>query len=684
MFNSDVNIYLEIFGYIGTALVIISMMMTSVLKLRVINICGGVISAIYSVFYGAWAVVIMNICLIIINIFQVIRELRRRKRERQFNETVEKPAIEGAPESQSQAPQSVPSEKGEKSQMTLTIDSNTYIPKPDQSLYDIAKDLGLVTGKLSTDPIAAKISGRVFTLNYIPVRQKDIDTPERGSVRKAMAASDGTVTLIRYSDPTGQDAYRRTAQFVLFLAIRRLWPEARAKMACTVGAGLYVKVVDAADFSSEALKEEVWKIVAENITLRRRRIPTSQAIEYYTLQNQPDKARLLTYRKKSTLDVYENGDFVDYFYGEMAPTTSFLRSWDILPAPEGFIFVFPDPHNPDKISNYHEMPNFFNVYTEGKRWGEIMGCETVADLNELVDSGKIRELIRVNEALHEKRFSQIADIICERGAKAVMLAGPSSSGKTTSANRLATQLRGHGKMPILMSLDDYYIDRDKIAPGPDGKLDLEHINTIDTELFGKHLKALFAGEEVKLPTFNFKLGKREWTGHKLQLNRDSVIIVEGLHGLNPSLLPADLDPNLIFRMYVSPLLPLNLDDHNRIASSYLRLLRRTVRDFETRGASVQRTLSMWDSVRRGEERWIFPFQENADVIFNSSTLYELAVIKKHIFPLLTEIQPGDECYDQVRAMVKILNYVHEADVDDEIPPTSIVREFIGGNAFYRK
>jgi uridine kinase len=275
-------------------------------------------------------------------------------------------------------------------------------------------------------------------------------------------------------------------------------------------------------------------------------------------------------------------------------------------------------------------------------------------------------------------------MICERGAKAVMLAGPSSSGKTTSANRLATQLRVHGKQPILMSLDDYYIDRDKIPVGEDGTLDLEHINTIDTELFAKHLKKLLAGEEVELPTFNFKTGRREWAGHKLALRADSVIIVEGLHGLNPLLLPQELDQKLVFKMFVSPLLPLNLDDHNRIPTSYLRLLRRIVRDYESRGASVQKTLSMWDSVRRGEERWIFPFQENADVIFNSSTLYELAVIKRHIFPLLEAVQPEDDCYDQVRAVVKILNYIHEADVDDEIPPTSIVREFIGGNSFYRK
>ena len=565
--------------------------------------------------------------------------------------------------------------------MKLIIDNIPYEALPGESLNDIVKKLGFVNGQLSNDPIAAKIAGRVFTLNYIPVREKDIQ-PERKTIRTAMGASGGIIKLLRYSDPQGREAYMRTAQFIIFLAIETLWPESEAKMSCTVGTGVYFKVTGC-EFSVDKLKAKIGEIISDDLTLTRRKIPTEEAISYYEKQGFTDKAKLLSYRKNNTFKIYESGEFRDYFYGEMAPSTSYLRSFDIIPSEEGFIFILPDPKNPDKVSEYRESPNFFSVYTEGKDWGELMGCETVSDLNELVKSGKIRELIRVNEALHEKRFSEIATMIAERGAKAVMLAGPSSSGKTTSANRLATQLRVHGKQPILMSLDDYYIDRDKLDPGPDGTVDLEHINTIDTELFGIQLRELFEGKEVEIPTFNFKKGKREWSGHKLRLTDRSVIIVEGLHGLNPSLLPKDLAPNLVFRLYVTPLLALNLDDHNRIPSSYLRLLRRTVRDFESRGSSVQRTLSMWDSVRRGEERWIFPFQENADVILNSSTLYELCVIKKHIYPLLTPIDASDECYDQVRAMVKVLNYVLEADVDDEIPPTSIVREFIGGNSFYK-
>ncbi|MBQ7415518.1 MAG: nucleoside kinase [Oscillospiraceae bacterium] len=567
--------------------------------------------------------------------------------------------------------------------MKLKIDGREVIAQPGQSLLDMVRQLGLVSEQLSQDPLAARIAGEVFTLNYIPVRQKDA-VGEITNTRHAMAASGGEIKLVRYADAAGKDAYVRTVQFVVFLALHRLWPDARAKMTCTLGPGLYIDVNNAPDFSTQRLKAEIQQIISENIPLLRRRVSTADAIAYFQSRGDEDKARLLKWRTADYFDEYIYDDFRDYYYGEMAPSTGYIRVWDVRPADNGFLFLFPDDRDPDRVGNYQHMPHFLGVFNEGERWCELMECETVADLNALVESDRIRELIRVNEALHEKRYSQVADMVCQRGAKAVMLAGPSSSGKTTSANRLATQLRVHGKKPVLMSLDDYYLDRDKIAPGPDGKLDLEHINTIDTDLFKEQIAQLLRGEEVEIPTFSFKLGCRVWVGHRLKLDPDSVIIVEGLHALNPVLSPEGIDSNLIFRMYVSPLLPLNLDDHNRIPTSYLRLLRRIVRDFEGRGASVQHTMSMWDSVRRGEKRWIYPFQENADVIFNSSTLYELAVLKKHIYPLLTAVQPEDPWYDEVRAVVKILNFVLEADVDDEIPPTSLVREFIGGNTFYRK
>lgn len=566
--------------------------------------------------------------------------------------------------------------------MELRIDGIKTFAKPNQTLLELVKELNMDSQSLAQRPLAAKIAGEVFSLNYIPVRQTDI-SQERPSIRRAMAASEGVITLLRYTDPSGKDVYERTVQFLLFLAIRLLWPEARARMNCTVGPALFVRIQGTVDFSVPKLKRKLDQLVREDAPLLRRRTTTEAAIAQYTREGQMDKAGLLAWRTESYFDQYVYGDFADYYYGELAPSAGYMKVWDILPAPGGFLFVYPDDANPDVVAHYEEMPKYLAVNTESDRWCQLMECETVSDLNTLVQTGRIRELIRVNEALHEKRYAQVADMICRQGAKAVMLAGPSSSGKTTSANRLATQLRVHGKKPVLMGLDDYYIDREKIPVGPDGKRDFEHINTIDTELFSTHLRSLLRGEEVELPVFNFKTGKREWHGHKMRMYENTVIIVEGLHALNPVLLPENLDKNLVFRFYVSALLPLNLDDHNRIPSGLLRLLRRTVRDIEGRGSSVEQTMSMWDSVRRGEKRWIYPFQENADVIFNSSTVYELAVLKRHIYPLLLQVKPEQSCYEQVRSIVKILNYVLEADVDDEIPPTSLVREFIGGNSYYK-
>ncbi len=566
--------------------------------------------------------------------------------------------------------------------MQLKIDGVAVQANPGQSLRELVTALGMDSPSLKERPLAAKIAGEVFTLNYIPVRISDHEH-DSATIRRAMAASYGEIHLLRYSDGVGKKVYTRTACFLVFLAIRTLWPDAVSKISCTMGNSIYLCIENAKDFSVDALKTQVCKYISEDFPLIRRRLPRQEAIEQFRRNNQPDKAELLQWLHEDFFDEYIYKDFSDYFFGEMLPSSGYLTVWNLLPAEGGVILLYPDDLSPEHPAEFKSSPNFFSVFSEGKRWGTLMECETVSDLNEKTVSGSIHELIRVNEALHEKRISQIADMVCQRDAQVVMLAGPSSSGKTTTANRLATQLRVHGKKPILMSLDNYYIDRDKILPGPDGTVDLEHINTLDTELFRENIACLLAGNATALPSFDFTTGRRVWNNRQLSLSENSVIIVEGIHGLNPQMVPQGVDEKKIFKLYVSPLLPLNLDNHNRIPTSYLRLLRRIVRDYETRGSSVQRTISMWESVQSGEKRWIFPYQEHADVIFNSSTLYELAVLKKHIFPLLTKIMPEDSCYDQVRSIVSILNYIQEADVDYEIPPTSIVREFIGGNTFYR-
>ena len=350
--------------------------------------------------------------------------------------------------------------------MTLWIDGQRTETVAGESVLDAVRRLGLDYPELSRRPLAARIAGETFTLNYVPERIGESLT----SVRRAMEASGGRMTLLRYADPRGRRVYTRTVQFVLFLAIRQLYPNAVAKMNFTVGEALNVTVEKEPAFTPAdvpQLKERVAQLVAADIPLRRKRIATQEAIAAFTASGQTDQARLLAWRKVPYFDVYTYGDYLDYFYGEMAPSTGYLSVWDMVTDGGcGIQFCFPDPADPDRVSHNRELPNFSAVFAESERWCTLMGCSTVADLNELVQQGRLSELIRVNEALHERSFSRIADQILDRHAKAVLLAGPSSSGKTTSANRLAVQLRVRGKKPVLISLDDYYRNRDEIAPGP--------------------------------------------------------------------------------------------------------------------------------------------------------------------------------------------------------------------------
>jgi len=570
--------------------------------------------------------------------------------------------------------------------MQLKVEGKPVDVRCGESLLDIVRRLGLDSDDLRTRPLAANVSGETFTLNYVPLREKDVKPSQRVTLRRAMRAANGEISLLRYDSARGNRVYERTMLFVFLFAMRKLYPKTRVRINYAVGAGLFATIGDGmrlAQQDVDRIKRAMQEIVADDRKLERKRIDIDDAIDFFQGDGQEDKVRLLKWRQFSFFDVYSLDDYVDYFYGEMAPSTGYVNVFDLQAKKGGLLLLRPSAENPNVPAGHVSLPHLAGVFSESEEWGRLMHCAVVADLNDMVLTNDVRTLIRVNEALHEKRFATLADEIIERGARAIVIAGPSSSGKTTSANRLCTQLRVHGKTPVLVSLDNYYRNRDQIKPRPNGTVDLEHFNTIDVGQFQSDLTRLLDGEEVELPKFDFIKQQRYYCGETLRLNEDTPLVIEGLHGLNPGLLPEAVDKKLIFRLYVSALTTLNLDDHNRIPTTSIRLLRRMVRDYETRGSSIERTLSMWASVRAGEEKWIFPFQEDADAIFNTTLIYEPSVLKKHIFPLLTAVQPESPYYDEAHSIVKFLNYFVEANVEDEIPPTSILREFIGGNTFYR-
>lgn len=572
--------------------------------------------------------------------------------------------------------------------MLITVDGHPIEAHAGDRLVDLVRTLGLDDESLQKRPLAADIAGEVFTLNYIPLRGVGSDdAPSTVRLRKAIQKGGGQVKLIRYNEPRGKAVYERTLLFVFFLAMREVFPSAKARVNHAVGAGLDIEITSDTPLMEddvELLREKCREIVKADFPLERRRLEIAQAIDLFEREGRADSVKLLLWRSFTYFDVYSHGDYADYFYGEMCPSTGYAKVFDLQFRDGGLFLLRPSQRNVDVAARYVYAPHLAATFEESERWGALMRCTTVSDLNMMVESGRIRELIRVNEALHERRFAEIATMILRRNAKAVLIAGPSSSGKTTSANRLATQLRVLGKSPILLSLDDYYIDRKYVKPDENGEIDYEHINMIDVPQFNRDLEALLLGETVEVPSFDFKTGSRVYNGHTVTLKDDAILVIEGLHALNPALLTPAIDRKRIFKLYVSALTTINLDDHNRIPTTDVRLLRRMVRDYLTRGSSIERTLGMWESVQRGERRWIFPYQESADAIMNTALVYELCVLKKHIYPLLRAVEPETPYYDEVIRIIKFLHYIRDAAVEDEIPPTSILREFVGGNAFYRK
>ena len=489
---------------------------------------------------------------------------------------------------------------------------------------------------------------------------------------------------LTYADEEGRRIYERSLQFLFLTAAHRLYPGERVRIRHSFAQGLYIDLpgVRVKKQVVDALAEEMRAMVAADLPIKRLSVSTEHAQEYFARTGQTDRLRILGYRRFSHFTLYRIDGLEDYFYGEMATHTGQIDVFDLKDCGEGILLQMPDLKNPKKPAPYVRLPHLLHTYTEAAEWHAILNCENAADLNDMVVNRKLREFIRVNEALQERKIEQIADQFIASGALLLLIAGPSSSGKTTFSHRLSIALRTQGLRPVKVSLDDYYLDRDSIPREPDGSIDLERIETLDIELLCDHLVRLLRGEAVEVPEFDFKEGKRLPHTHTFRVEPAQPIIIEGIHGLNP-LLTATIPDSLKFKVYISPLTMLNLDDHNRIRTTDARLLRRIVRDNQFRGTKPEETMAMWASVRRGEEKYIFPFQEKADAMFNSALTYELCIMKKYAYPQLLAVKPDSPHYTMARRLVKFLNYIQTADVEDEIPVNSILREFIGGCCFYK-
>lgn len=490
---------------------------------------------------------------------------------------------------------------------------------------------------------------------------------------------DGELIPLTRRDEEGRRIYERTLRYVMLLAVRQEYPGQTVRVEFSVGGGVLVRLPgrELTPENVAALEARMRRIVADDLPFEKQVWPLEKAIAYFERDGQPDKAALLRTRRFPTINMFGLGGMWLYFYGALAPSTGCVPVFALTHHAYGFVLRLPG--HDGTLADYIDRPKHLAVFTQSVRWCEILGVVNAPDVTRMVEEHHLRSFIRVNEALHDKAIADIAQQIVDRGRRIVLVAGPSSSGKTTFTGRLAVHLQALGKRPVMLSLDNYYLDRDALPVRPDGTVDLEALDTLDIQLLQEQLMRLLNGETVAIPRFNFKTQKREPVGVPVTLGPDQPVLMEGIHGLNPEL-SNHLPQELIHRVFVSALTCLNLDDHNRIRTTDVRLLRRIVRDMQFRGTAPEETLAMWKSVREGEETWIFPHQERADSVFNTALHYELPVLKHIAYDTLKAVPPEHPCALMARRLRKILNYFPDIsdDVLDEIPPLSLLREFIGG------
>ncbi|MDT8900497.1 nucleoside kinase [Anaeroselena agilis] len=493
------------------------------------------------------------------------------------------------------------------------------------------------------------------------------------------------ITFLDLTSEEGMRVYRRSLSFILVVAARDLFPAAEVTVEHSLGKGVYCELHLDRELTAEdvdRLQERMRRLVAEDRPFVRQSMLRADAIALFKASGQIGKVKLLSQLQRELVSVYYCGDEYDYFYGTMVPSTGYLKVFELKYHSPGFILRYPEKDAPEVLPPYVQQPKLFKVFQEAEQWGKILRCPYVANLNEYVEQGQAAEIIRIAEALHEKKMAQIADYISEHTSevRVILVAGPSSSGKTTFAQRLNVQLRVNGVRPVPISLDDYFVDRDHTPRDEKGDYDFEAIEAIDLELFNEHLVRLLRGELVKLPTYNFMSGQREYRGRRIQIEPDQPLIIEGIHGLNERLTRAVPRENKI-KIYISALTQLSIDNHNRIPTTDTRLIRRIVRDSQFRAHDALKTLEVWPSVRRGEERNIFPFQEEADIMFNSALIYELGVLRNCAEGLLQQVGPESPMYSEAKRLLNFLRYFTHLP-DDDIPANSILREFVGKSCFY--